>query len=120
MNPFTLELTDEQMRRDYHKAVQTKAYECQFHVVVALCIAFLTSLSYFGYTTATESAQVLNAKYRIYADVIRFGVYLAVIIGSYKCDLLRSYGNMFMMNFFSIEITELYILLGETSTLYIR
>ena len=120
INTLTLQLKDARMREEYGKAISTKAYEAQFHVVVAFLMAFVSSLSYFIYCTYATTYNTDNAKLRIYIDLVRFVVYFILIVSSYKCALLRAYGSSFMVVFFGAMLTELYIVLGDYKTLCTR
>lgn len=120
IDPFTLRIIDPHLREEYNKAISVKAYESQFHVLVAFLFAFFSSVVYFLYIFSSETESDHSARFRLYADLVRFIVYLAVIGASYKCSIPKAYGASFMSIFFSIVLTELYTIIGQKSRSYIR
>ncbi len=120
INLFSLKIVDEKLEKDYNKTILTKAYESQFHVLVVFLLAFVSSVTYFLVIYSRSEENGPTARYRIYADLLRFGVYLIIIGLSTKSNTVKAYGACFMVIFFSIVLTELYILMGDSQKVFIR
>ena len=119
IDPCSLNIKDKEMCKAYNKAVSTKAYESQFHVLVVFLFSFVSSVAHFLVLTSRGAADD-SSRYRIYADLLRFVVYLIVIIASYKFDILKYYSGSLMTIFFDVVLTELYIIIDDYDKLFTR
>ena len=120
MNPFSLKIKDPELSSKFGDLIMERAQEAQYHILSIFFLSFTTSMSYFFILDLIGKDYGEDIKWRLYENILKFTIYIIIILISRKFGFLKRYGALLMFGAYLIIGAEFYNIINYRERIILR